>query len=99
MQNDLIGELLAQDHLRLAVKLAGQQPMDDIVLAQLEDRSRFRGLVLAAAALVGGIIAFAEIMALVPAAQLWSGMAQLGVVMALLAIAATISALSRAIAD
>jgi hypothetical protein len=99
MQNDnVMAELLADDHAKLAAMLA-DRPMPEMVLAQLEYRSRFRGLILTAAVMLGAVIAVTGIVALEPAGRLWSGIAELGFVMVFLAIAGTIGALRRAMAD
>ncbi|HXR95500.1 MAG TPA: hypothetical protein VN718_06460 [Rhizomicrobium sp.] len=96
--NDLMSELLARDHAGLSARLA-RKPMDRIVLAQLQDRDRFRGLVLATAGFLGAGVAAAEIVALVPASKLWPGVTQLGFAMTFLLIAGMIGILGRAMAD
>ena len=97
MQNDL-SDFLARAHARLAARLAAR-PTREIVLARLDHRSRFRGLVLAAAAILGAGIAFAQLIALEPAAINWEGPQGASFAIALLAVAGTIGALGRAVAD
>jgi hypothetical protein len=99
MQNDqLISETLRQDHARLAGKLAAR-PIAAIVLARLEHRGRFRGLVLATAAGLGAVIAAAALLSLVPKGPLELSPTSLSFALGSLVLVATIGALGRAIAD
>lgn len=96
MQNDMMSDMLRADHTRLVARLKAH-PMDAMVLAQLSQRSHFRGLVLAIAMGLGAAIAGIELFAFQPGSLNWSGMP--GFVMAFLVIAATIGAMGRMIAD
>ena len=98
MQNDFVSELLAHDHARLVSRLAAR-PMDAIILAQLEHRSRLRGMVLAGAAILGTAIASLALVALVPMGPIELSPAGLSFMLGSLVIAGTIGALGRTMAD
>lgn len=96
MQNELMSTLLREDHQRLVARLK-TRPMDDIVLARLSDRGRRRGLVLAAAMVLGATIAAVELLAFQP--RTLNGPGMIGFMIAFVVIAGTICATGRAIAD
>lgn len=99
MQNDqLISEALRQDHVRLSNRLAAR-PIQSIVLARLEHRSRFRGLILAGAAGLGAVIAAMALLALMPVGPMSLRPADLGFALGCMVIVGTIVALGPMLAD
>ena len=99
MQNDqLISEALRQDHVRLSNRLAAR-PMQSLVLARLEHRSRFRGLVLAGAAGLGAVIAAMALLASIPSGPLGFRPADLSFALGCMVIIGTIVALGPMLAD